>query len=53
MDCTFVDPLKLSLPKLKAELCYIGSYEYCQRCRICNFGREYVKRVDAAKGDMS
>ena len=48
MGCTFTDPLTLSTKKLEKELCEVASYQYCKRCMICGFGKEYVKRMDAA-----
>lgn len=44
----FNDPQALRTKKLEKELCEAGSYVYCKGCMICAYGKEYVKRMDAA-----
>lgn len=48
LGCTFIDPTAISLAKLQKELCSAGSYDYCKVCRLCGFGKEYVRRMDEA-----
>lgn len=41
------DPEYISDGKLRRMLCSKGSYKNCEQCRLCAYGREYLKRRKA------
>ena len=40
------DPAYISDRKLMKMLCSMGTIKACRGCRLCAYGREYVRRAD-------
>lgn len=40
------DPHSISDGTLKRKLCSMGTEKSCRTCRLCAYGREYVRRAE-------
>lgn len=38
---------EMTARKLKAQLCSIAGLKSCGKCRLCEYGKEYLRRAEA------